>query len=127
MRQNRESYHNITIRRIGSNLTELSSCVDEMKMIYYPVHKGIYEKEMAYSLVAAKKTTHLPQIVDLTMPELKNANPQMTIDKWARRWANFKFHKDKKLVPTICKNTLKHRLFHLQKQLERGSSHCILK
>ena len=47
---------------------ELSSCVDEIKMIYSPAHKGIYENEMADSLAkkAAKKATHLQPKIDLT-------------------------------------------------------------
>ena len=61
MGQNRESYHDITIRGIKSNLLELSSCEDEIKMMHCPVHKSIYENEMADSLakVAARNATHL--------------------------------------------------------------------
>ena len=46
-------------------------------------HKGIYENEIVDSLakIAAKKATHLPPKIDLTMSDLKNANTQMTIDK----------------------------------------------
>ena len=46
---------------------------------------------MADSLVkvAAKKATHLPPKIDLTMSDLKNANTQMTIDQWA----DSNFHK----------------------------------
>ena len=59
--------------------------VDEIKRIYCPAHKGIYEIQMADSLakVAAKKATHLPPRIYLTMSDLKNANSKMTIDKWA--------------------------------------------
>ena len=50
---------------------------------------------MANSLakVAAKKATNLPPRIDLSMSDLKNVNTQMTIDKWARRWANHKSDK----------------------------------
>ena len=40
MGQNKESYHKITIRRIRSSLIELSTCVDKLKMMYCPTHKG---------------------------------------------------------------------------------------
>ena len=40
MGQNKESYHKITIRGIRSSLIELSTCVDKIKMIYCPTHKG---------------------------------------------------------------------------------------
>ena len=45
---------------------------------------------MANSLtkVVAKKATHLPPRIDLTISDLKNANTQTTVDKWARGWAN---------------------------------------
>ena len=112
MRQNRESYHNITIKEKRSNLIELNSRVNEIKMIYCSTHKGIYENKMADSLVkvAAKKATHLPPKIDLTMSDLKNANTQMTIDQWA----DSNFHKQKESVPAICKNSLKHRLLQLK-------------
>ena len=110
MGQNTESYHNITIRGIGSNLIELRFSVDEIKMIYCPAHKGIYENEMAESLakVAPKKAIHLPPKIHLTMSDLKNVNTQMTIDKWSIRRANSNSHKYKELVVTICENSLKH-------------------
>ena len=83
MGQNRESFHNITIRGIRSNLPELSSCVDEIKMIYSLTHKSIYENEIADWLakVAAKKAAYLPPRIGLiTMSDLKNANTQLTAD-----------------------------------------------
>ena len=68
MGQNRESYHD----------NKIKFC------------KGIYENKMANSLtkVVAKKATHLPPRIDLTISDLKNANTQTTVDKWARGWAN---------------------------------------
>ena len=86
--------------------------VDEIKMIDCPAHKSIYEIQMADSLVkvAAKKATHLPPRIYLTMSDLKNANTQMTIEKLARRWVDFNSHKYKELVPVICKNSLKQKL-----------------
>ena len=68
MKQNRGSYHNITIRGIRSNLTEQNSCADKMKTIYYPPHKVIYENRIADLLtkVAAKKAIHLTQINKFT-------------------------------------------------------------
>ena len=91
---------------------------------------------MADSLVkvAAKKATHLPPRIDLTMSDLKNANTLMTIDKWARRWTNSSSHKYKEFVADICKNSLKHRLFQLKNTTRRGlikilqlkSGHCML-
>ena len=67
------------MRGIRSNLPELSSCVDEIKMIYSLTHKSIYENEMADSLakVAEKKAAYLPP------------------NKWARRLANSSYHKCK--------------------------------
>ena len=93
--QNRESYHNITVRGIRPYLIELSSRVDELNMIYCPAHKSIYKNKMAVSLVKllAKKVTHLPPKTDLAMSDLKNASTQMTIDKWVRRWAESNSHK----------------------------------
>ena len=74
MGQNRESFDNITIRGIRSNLAELNSYVDEIKMIYSLTHKSIYENELADSLakVAAKTAAYLPPRIDLiTMSDLK--------------------------------------------------------
>ena len=98
--------------------------VDEIKRIYCPAHKGIYEIQMADSLakVAAKKATHLPPRIYLTMSDLKNANSKMTIDKWARRWVDYSSHKYKELVPVICKNSLKHKLLQPKNTARRGLS-----
>ena len=56
-------------------------------MMYCPSHKSIYENEMAHLLadVAAKKASHLPPKIDSSMSDVKIANSQMTIEKWARR------------------------------------------
>ena len=50
-------------------------------MIYRLAHKGISENKMVNSLakVAAKKTTHLPPRIDITMSDIKNANAPTTI------------------------------------------------
>ena len=110
--------------------------VDEIKMIDCPAHKSIYEIQMADSLakVVAKKATHLPPRIYLTMSDLKNANTQMTIEKLARRWVDSNSHKYKELVPVICKNSLKQKLLQLKNTARRGlskilrlkSSHCML-
>ena len=58
----------------------------------------------------------------------------MTIDKWARRWANSNSIKSKEFVPVICENSLKHRLLQLKHTTRRGlsktlplkSGHCML-
>ena len=97
-------------------------------MIYHLAHKGISENEMVNSLakVAAKKATHLPPRIDITMSDINNANAPITIDKWGGRWANSKSHKYKELVPAICKNSLKHRLFQLKKMTTRRGLFKIL-
>ena len=78
--QNRESDNNMIIRKIRTKLKGLCSCVDEMKMIYCPPYKSIYETN-PLDKVDAKKATHLVPRTDLTISELKNTNTQITIDK----------------------------------------------
>ena len=41
--QSRESYHNETITKIRENLTQISSLVEHIKLIYCPAHKSIKE------------------------------------------------------------------------------------
>ena len=64
------------IREIRSKLKELCSSEDEMKMIYFPPYKGIYETNSS-DKVDAKKATHLVPRTDLTMPELKNTKHKL--------------------------------------------------
>ena len=108
MGQNQESCHNITIRGTRSNLLELSSCVDGMKMIHCPACKDILWKQdgqiFSESTVAAKKANHL----------LPRTDTQMTIDKWARRWTNLHSYKYSELVPAMCKKSLRYKWFQLK-------------
>ena len=121
MGQNRGSYHNITIRGIRSSLIELSSCVDEMKMMYCPVHKHIYENEIANSLeeLAAKKANYLPPRIDLSMSDLKNTNTLMTID-----WQTPNLTNTKSLFQQYVKRIQNIGCFNYKKQLEEDYLKC---
>ena len=43
--QNRENYHNSTIRAIRENLMGISQKVQNIRLVYCPVHQGIQENE----------------------------------------------------------------------------------
>ena len=136
MAQNRDSYHNTTIRKIRDNLIQLSSLVSEIQIIYCPAHKGIEDNEIADSLakVASKKASHLPPRTDLSIPKIKELNKTITLGKWNMRWVNSKFHRYKQYIPTLCKKSLKHRSLHLKYTTRKVSSkilrlktgHCML-
>ena len=75
-----------------------------------PSYFHIYPYVQVKVKVAAKKATHIPPKIDLTMSDLKNGNTRMTITKCARRWTDSNSHKYKELIPAICKDGLKNRL-----------------
>ena len=136
MAQNRDSYHNKIINKIRENLIRISSCVDEIKLIYCPAHKGIEDNEIADSLakVASTKALHLPPRTDLSLSEIKEINKTITLNKWNMRWVNTKFHKYKQYVPALCKKSLKQRSLQLKHTTRKVSSkilrlktgHCML-
>ena len=136
MVQSRESYHNETITKIRDNLTQISSLVEHIKLIYCPAHKGIKENEIADNLAktASKKAFHLPPRADISISKVKEINRQITLDKWGRRWENTNFHKYKQSVPELCKNSLRHRFLQLKETTRKGASkvmrlktgHCML-
>ena len=65
MAQSRESYHNETITKIRDNLTQISSLVEHIKLIYCLAHKGIKENEIDnLAKTASKKASHLPPRAD---------------------------------------------------------------
>ena len=73
MAQSRESYHNETITKIQDNLTQISSLVEHIKLIYCPAHKGIKENEIAdnFTKTASKKAFHLPPRADISISKVK--------------------------------------------------------
>ena len=48
--QNRENYHNSTVRAICDNLMDVSPKVQNIIFVYCPAHQGIEENELADSL-----------------------------------------------------------------------------
>ena len=66
--------------------------------------------------------------MNLTISDLKNANAQIRMEKWTRRWANSKSYKYKELVPAIYKNisTKKTARRRLSKILQIKSGHCMV-
>ena len=136
MAQSRESYHNETITKTRDNLTQISSLVEHIKLIYCPAHKGIRENEIADNLAktASKKASHLPPRANISISKVKEINRQIMVDKWGRRWENTNFHKYKQSVPELCKNSLRHRFLQLKETTRKGASkvlrlktgHCML-
>ena len=59
--QNRENYHNSTIRAIRENLMDINPKVQNIRLVYCTAHQGIQENEPADSLSkpASKKAKHL--------------------------------------------------------------------
>ena len=71
--QNRESYHSSTVRAICENLMDLSSKVQNIRLLCCPAHQGIEENEPADSLskTASKKAKHLQPNTQLSPSEIK--------------------------------------------------------
>ena len=47
MSQDRENYHNSTVRAVQENLMDISPKVQNIRIVYYPVHQGIEKNELA--------------------------------------------------------------------------------
>ena len=90
--QNRENYHNSTIRAIRENLMNISPKVQNIRLVYCPAHQGIHENELADSLAktASKKVKHLQPNTQLSPSEIQQGNKMLSISKWTRRWENSK-------------------------------------
>ena len=105
--QNRENYHNSTIRAIRENLMDTSPKVQN-RLVYCPVHQGIQENELADSLAktASKKAKHLQPNTQLSSSEIQQGNKMLSISKWTRRWENPKHTKYKDIVRSISHKKL---------------------
>ena len=55
--QNREDYHNSTVRAIQEYLMDLSPKVQNIRLVYCPTHQGIEENELADSLAKTPSKT----------------------------------------------------------------------
>ena len=90
--QNRENYHNSTIRAIRENLMDISPKVQNIRLVYCPAHQGIQENELADSLAktASKEAKHLQPNTQLSPSEIQQGNKMLSISKWTRRWENSK-------------------------------------
>ena len=113
--QNRENYHNSTIRAIHENLVDVSPKVQNIRLVYCPAHQCIAKNEQADSLAktASRKAKHLQHNTQLSPSEIQQGNKMLSISKWTRRWENSKQKKYKAIVPSIShkKLTLKATLF----------------
>ena len=85
--QNREDYHNSTIRAIRENLMDISPNVQNIRIVYFPVHQDIEENELADSLAKtpSKEAKHLHPNTQLLPPEIQQGNKMLSISKWTRR------------------------------------------
>ena len=85
--QNRENCHNSTIRAIRESLMDTSPKVQNIRLVYCPVHQGIQENEVADSIAktASKKAKHLHPNTQLSPPEILQGNKMLSISKWTRR------------------------------------------
>ena len=70
--QNRETYHNSTVRAIGENLKDISTKVQNVGFVSCPAHQGIEEIESPVSLAktASKKAKHLQPNTQLSPSEI---------------------------------------------------------
>ena len=73
--QNRENYHNSTIRAIRGNLMDISPKVQN-RLVYCPAHQGMEENELADSLAktASKKAKHIQPNTQLSPSEIQQGN-----------------------------------------------------
>ena len=85
--QNRENYHNSTIRAIRENLMDISPKVQNIRLVYCPAHQGIQENELADSLAktSSKEAKHLQPNTQLSPSEIQQGNKMLSISKWTRR------------------------------------------
>ena len=122
--QNKENYHNATIRAIRKNLMDISPKVQNIRLVYCPAHQGIQENELADSLAktSSKEAKHLQPNTQLSSSEIQQGNKMLSISKWTRRWENSKHTKYKDIVPSISHKKLTLRATLLKNTSRRGIS-----
>ena len=120
--QNRENYHNSTVIAIRENLMDISSKVQNIRLVYCPAHQGIEENELADSLAetASKKPKHLQPNTQLSPSEIQQGNKTLSISKWTRRWENSKHTKYKNIVPSISHKNLTLKTILLKNTSRKG-------
>ena len=122
--QNREDYHNSTIRAIRENLMDISPNVQNIRIVYFPVHQDIEENELADSLAKtpSKEAKHLHPNTQLLPSEIQQGNKMLSISKWTRRWENSKHTKYKDIFLIISHKKLTLRATLLKNTSRRGIS-----
>ena len=85
--QNRENYHNSTVRPIQENLMDILPRVQNVRLVYCPAHQCIEENEIADSFAKTplKKARHLQPNTQLSLSEMQQGNFMLFISKLTRR------------------------------------------
>ena len=80
MSQSRENYHNSTVKSIQGDLMDISSKVQNIKIVYCPTHEDIEENELADALakIVSKKSKRLQPNTQLSPSEIHNNSNKIT-------------------------------------------------
>ena len=74
--QNRENYHNFTVKAIHENLKNFSPKVQNIRSVYFPAHQGIEENKLALAKTASKKEKYL-QLNAQSLSEIQQGNKML--------------------------------------------------
>ena len=85
--QNRENYHNSTVRPIQENLMDILPRVQNVRLVCCPAHQCIEENETAdsFAKIPLKKARHLQPNTQLSLSEMQQGNFMLFISKLTRR------------------------------------------